>query len=156
MGKNLSGAEFTEICLADLGKKWGWQVRVAELMGVNLRTVQRWTKDGIPARIAGDLFQRLGVDDEQVNDIKNLHQDNWFLADGAGNRKYIICLQPPRFVARVVYDGEAENTISGLSYNNDDFTIFNIRWLDTPPPPRIQNEKIEETAGMIYKLNGDR
>ena len=94
-----------------------------------------------------DIEARLGtlIGD---GDISPWPRDEWLVGDALGGdgqrREYVMHLQPPRFVARVVAideDGDPEadelpaDIVSGVVYQADQETVLcEIDWIDDVPP----------------------
>lgn len=136
--------EFTATAIAILRSAVGWQSAIARRLGVEPRTVRRWLASGeFPPDIGGRLGALIGA-----TDITAWPRDEWVIGDtlgGDGNRReYIVHLQPPRFVARIVAlddDGEPEadempaDLVSGTVYQAGPETVLcEIDWIDDVPP----------------------
>lgn len=136
--------EFQRTAIAILRTAVGWQSAIARRLGVEPRTVRRWLAGGeFPPDIDARLGALIGA-----NDISPWPRDEWMIGDALGGdgqrREYIMHLQPPRFVARVVAldeDGAPEadempaDIISGTVYQVDPETVLcEIDWIDDVPP----------------------
>lgn len=136
--------EFTATAIAILRSAVGWQTAIGRRLGVEPRTVRRWlASGGFPPDIEARLGALIGA-----GDISPWPRDEWVTGDTLGGdgqrREYIVHLQPPRFVARIVAiddDGEPEvdeepaDIVSGTVYQAGPETVLcEIDWIDDVPP----------------------
>jgi|JI10StandDraft_1071094.scaffolds.fasta_scaffold169539_5 hypothetical protein len=136
--------QFQATAIAILRSAVGWQSAIARRLGVEPRTVRRWiASDDFPPDIEARLGTLIGD-----GDISPWPRDEWLVGDALGGdgqrREYVMHLQPPRFVARVVAideDGDPEadelpaDIVSGVVYQADQETVLcEIDWIDDVPP----------------------
>lgn len=131
--------------IAILRSAVGWQTAIARLLDVDSRTVRRWLAAGeTPSWVDDRLSEIIGA-----TDISPWPRDEWLIGDGispdgTARREYIMHMQPPRFIARVVScdeDGEPEaseepvDVVSGTVYQASEETLLcEIEWMDTVSP----------------------
>lgn len=155
--------EFQSTAIAILRSAVGWQSAIARRLGVEPRTVRRWLASG---EFPPDIDDRLGALIGAA-DINPWPRDEWVIGDTLGGdgqrREYIVHLQPPRFVARIVAlddDGEPEadempaDIVSGTVYQADPETVLcEIDWIDdVPPGERVK--WLDAAADAIERENG--
>lgn len=136
--------EFQSTAIAILRSAVGWQSAIAERLGVNRRAVTRWLTEGsVPDWAAGKLSDMAGGTDRGP-----WPRDEWVNGDAVDEtgrrREYIVHIQPPRFVARVVEldeygdpePGEAPaDILSGMVYSAGPLTLLcEIEWWDEVRP----------------------
>ena len=136
--------QFQATSIAILRSAVGWQSAIARRLGVEPRTVRRWlASDDFPPDIEARLGALIGA-----NDISPWPRDEWLVGDALGGdgqrREYVMHLQAPRFVARVVAideGGEPEggeipaDINSGTVYQADQETVLcEIDWIDDVAP----------------------
>jgi len=141
----MDAQKFTATSIAILRTAVGWQSEIARRLDVESRTVRRWLKQGsTPDWVDDKLAEMIGA-----TDISPWPRDEWLIGDGispdgTARREYIMHMQPPRFIARVVScddDGEPETSeepvdaVSGTVYQASEETILcEIEWIDTVAP----------------------
>lgn len=84
----------------DLGQRafgWGWQSRLARLLGINSRTVRKWASGDtpVPSWVEAALSGAYGA---------QVEMPEWLAADDGDVpdcHHYILHLRPPRFLCRV-------------------------------------------------------
>jgi len=165
----MTSDEFTAASIALLRSAVGWQSAIARRLGIDSRTVRRWLAAGeTPAWVDARLAELMGA-----ADIAPWPRDEWLLGDAFGadgrRREYLVHLQPPRFVARVVEidaDGEPlpemqpADVVSGTVYVVDHFVgehetvLCEIDWIDRPPPGEIT--PLMEAAADAFEDITDR
>ena len=139
--------EFTRTATALLRSAVGWQTAIAQKLEIEPRTVRRWLAAGvIPDWVSEKLATLIGL-----ADITAWPRDEWVIGDtkthNGARREYIVHLQPPRFVARIVIigeDGVVEATeqpadvVSGVVYAiGVDTVLCEIDWIDRHAPGDI-------------------
>lgn len=159
----MTSDEFQSTAIAILRSAVGWQSAIARRLGVEPRTVRRWLASG---EFPPDIDDRLGAL-IGAGDINPWPRDEWVIGDTLGGdgqrREYIVHLQPPRFVARIVAlddDGEPEadempaDIVSGTVYQADPETVLcEIDWIDdVPPGERVK--WLDAAADAIERENG--
>lgn len=141
----MDAKKFQATSIAILRTAVGWQSRIAERLGIESRTVRRWIKQGqTPPWVDERLAEMIGA-----TAIAPWPRDEWLIGDGIspnlrGRREYIMHMQPPRFIARVVAiddDGEPEggeepaDVNSGTVYQaNEETLLCEIEWIDAVAP----------------------
>lgn len=139
----MDAQKFTSTSIALLRSAIGWQSAIARRLGVESRTVRRWlAADETPEWVDAKFAELIGV-----TDIAPWPRDEWLIGDAPGpegrRREYIMHLQPPRFVARIVVcddDGEpieAEHpadVISGVVYQSGGTLLCEIDWIEPVAP----------------------
>lgn len=119
---------FISLSIAYLGSAIEWQKKIAKVLGVNPRTVQRW-KNGenlIPKNVAKEFEALIGADKFVTT------RSPWLSGKDSSNREYVIHTHYPRFIARVII------------IHNDTMTLYDPA--DYPA---------DITTGVIYKANDD-
>jgi len=138
--------DFQRASIAILRSAVGWQSAIARRLGVDRKTIQRWLKgDGSPTWADEKLREMMGG-----SDVSPWPRDEWLIGDTTGGdgrrREYIMHLQPPRFVARIVEtddDGEAvtaehpADLIRGTVYTSDGYALCEIDWIEPVPAGEI-------------------
>lgn len=144
--------DFTSTSIALLRTAVGWQTRIAERLGVDSRTVRRWLHAReVPPWAAKKLAELVGAADL----ASPFPRDEWMAGGAVGEdgriRDYVVHLQPPRFVARVVTtddeglpypDDEPADVVSGVRYvalgdDEGDILLCELAWIDEPDPGEI-------------------
>lgn len=140
----MNNEQFRATSIAILRSAVGWQSAIARRLGVEPRTVRRWiAADEFPDWAEARLGEMIGA-----GDISPWPRDEWMIGDALGGdgqrREYVMHLQVPRFVARVVAvddDGEPEadelpaDVESGTIYQADPETVLcEIDWIDDVAP----------------------
>lgn len=149
----MNAAEFQTAACAILGTVVGWQSKIARRLPsrdgehVSVRQVQRWiAADRVPEWAEAELMRLMGGTERSP-----FPRDEWMVGDGVTGdgrrREYIVHLQEPRFVARVVavdYDGlpepaeEPADVMTGITYQANEETILcEIEWWDQPKAGQI-------------------
>lgn len=102
--------EMEQLSLAVLRSSIGWQTAIARRLGVSPRSVRRWlVLDSVPNAKAARLRELA------ENAGAAWPEDEWLMAFGFSQphqRPYIIHVQPPRFVARIMMHGPEEKRIA--------------------------------------------
>ena len=138
----MDAAKFTSTSISLLRSAVGWQTAIARKLDVSDRTVRRWIEaDETPDWVDAKLAELIGA-----TEIAPWPRDEWLIGDARGGdgkrREYIMHLQPPRFVARIVmYDNDGlplpsempADVISGVVYSTDDAVLCEIDWMDEVP-----------------------
>ncbi|WP_395623374.1 hypothetical protein [Sphingomonas daechungensis] len=138
--------EFQSTSIALLRTAVGWQTKIAEKLDVSARQVRRWLALGeVPAWAEAKLAELTGLTDRHP-----WPRDEWLIGDAFGenghHREYIMHMQAPRFIARIVAcddDGLPEmgeqpaDVISGTVYSSDGYVLAEIVWLDEPRPGEV-------------------
>ena len=132
---------FKQSACALLRTSVGWQTKIAKKLEVEPRTVRRWVQAGeTPEWVEVKLAQLMGM--TSLNTV--WPRDEWTFGDTfteRGRRSYIVHLQPPRFVARVVAlddDGSPEKSempadiASGVVFTDSSQALCEIAWIDEP------------------------
>lgn len=141
----MDAQRFQATAIALMRSAVGWQTAIAHRIGVDSRTVRRWIKDGrTPDWVDQKLTELIGA-----SDLSPWPRDEWLIGDGispdgTATREYIMHMQPPRFIARVVScddDGEPEaserpvDVISGTVFQaNEETLLCEIDWIDDVMP----------------------
>lgn len=163
----MNAAEFQAAAVAILGTAIGWQSKIARRMPsrdgthVSDRQVRRWiAADDIP-EWAEDELRRLMLGPERLP----WPRDEWLVGDARGDdgamREYIMHMQPPRFIARVVEcddDGEPlpehepADVLSGNVYAAGETTVLcEISWIDEPKAGEIV-QLLEAAADALDEM----
>jgi len=138
--------QFQATAIALLRSAVGWQSAIARRLGVDRKTVQRWLKgEGSPAWADDRLREMMGG-----ADIAPWPRDEWVVGDALGGdgrrREYVVHVQPPRFVARIVAVDEAGDplpqeepcdVVSGAVYSSGDCLLCEIEWVDAVAPGEV-------------------
>jgi len=167
----MTADDFTSAALAILRTSIGWQSAIARLLDVDNRHVRRWIQKGETPLWVYDKIKELIA----TVDICQWPRDQWVigssLTDDGHQRKYIINLMPPRFMARIVVcddeglpmpDEEPADVISGTVYvadasDEDSQTVLcEITWIDEPKFGEITHLIEAATAHLerVRWLNG--
>lgn len=141
----MDAQKFQATSIALLRSAVGWQTAIAKRLGVKDRTVRRWLESGETAFwVDAKMAELIGA-----TDLSPWPRDEWLIGDGispdgTATREYIMHMQPPRFIARVVScddDGEPEaserpvDVISGTVFQANEETLFcEIDWIDEVSP----------------------
>lgn len=149
----MNASEFEAASVAILGTAVGWQSKIARLLPsregkhLSIRQVQRWiAADRVPDWAETELVRLMGGTERSP-----FPRDEWVVGDavtGDGQRReYIVHLQDPRFVARVVeIDGEGlplpehepADITTGITYQAFEGTLLcEIEWWDQPKAGQI-------------------
>lgn len=149
----MNASEFETAAIAIVGTALGWQSKIARRIPsrngehVSIRQVQRWiAADYVPDWAERELVRLMGGTERSP-----FPRDEWVIGDavtGDGRRReYIVHLQEPRFVARVVEvdeDGEPlpehrpADATTGITYQADAATLLcEIEWWDEPKAGQI-------------------
>lgn len=157
--------EFETACIALTRTAVGWQSKAANILGVQVRTFQRWVKEGrdtgaMPQHAVDKLADVAG----RADTSSVWPRDEWMHGHNAdGSREYITHLQAPRFFARVVSEGpdgpcEADlpaDTLSGQVYvmdgsdPDDQLVLCEIAWIDEPRAGEVV--QLLEAAADFYE-----
>lgn len=157
--------EFETACIALTRTAVGWQSKAAKILGVQVRTFQRWIKEGrdtgaMPQHAVDKLADVIG----RADPSSVWPRDEWMHGHNAdGSREYITHLQAPRFVARVVSEGpngphESDmpaDTLSGQVYvmdgsdQEDQLVLCEVAWIDEPRPGEVV--QLFEAASDFYE-----
>lgn len=152
--------QFKATAIAILRSAAGWQTGIAHKLDVEPRTVRRWLRDGlIPAWVDTRLAEMTGQ-----TDLAPWPRDEWMVGDAICNdgrrREYLVHLQPPRFIARVVAMityGQPEpselpaDIVSGVVFTTDKHTMLcEFAWIDQPPPGEVA-KWLEAAADALEK-----
>ncbi len=157
----MTAEEFTAAAIALLRSAVGWQSAIARRLDVDRRTVTRWlSDDATPAWADTRLSELMGGQGPAV-----WPRDEWVTGDTVGGdgrtREYVVHLQAPRFVARIVAcdeDGlpEAEelpaDVVSGTVYSSDGYVLCEIEWIDEVVPGQV-TQLLEAAADEIDRAS---
>ena len=80
MSIDISGPAFTRACICLLGDPVDWREIIAHRLDVNIRTIERWAKNGLPEDKAVRILADLGLKPEDVQPY--LPRDKWAIAQG--------------------------------------------------------------------------
>lgn len=142
---HLSTQEFRALGLALFGP--GWQTEMARRLDVLPRTVRRWAAGDTP--VPDWVPLELGV----TRDAANWPRDEWVLGFGdETDLAYIMHTREPRFIARVVPEGEAAD-LGGVTTSFDGGEIRECVWLD-PCPPESELVSLMREAALVAEANG--
>jgi len=133
--------EFRAICIARFGE--GWQTKLALSLGVNPRTVRRWSSGDvpIPPAVAAQLGARPA--------IAQGYPDEWLIAaDPDEQREYVIHLASPRFIGMILDEEMAEGVTLALR----DEIVGRITWIDPPPADLLPLLRSLQKAIDIYSV----
>lgn len=156
----MDARDFERAAVAALGTTTGWQSRIARRLAVEPRTVRRWIAAGEAPEWVGEKLASL-VGARESSDP--WPRDEWLIGEsgGAGRRReYIVHLQPPRFVARVVIvddDGlplpeeEPADVLSGVVYASGDSVLCEIAWIDPVPSAGELTQWMEAACNEIER-----
>lgn len=140
----MDAIKFQSTAIALLRTAVGWQSAIARRLDVEPRTVRRWLAAGkTPTWVDEKLLEMIGA-----TDLAPGPRDEWLIGDARGQdgkrREYVVHLQPPRFIARIVAcddDGNPEpseapaDVISGVVYAIDEGTVLcEIEWIENVAP----------------------
>lgn len=119
---------FISLSISYLGTAVNWQIKIAQVLGVNVRTVQRWRtgEKPIPPEISGEFEKLIGGDKFVTT------RSPWLSGKDHADREYVIHTHYPRFIARVVIVNNGTQTI----YDPADYPA-------------------DTTTGVIYKAHDD-
>jgi hypothetical protein len=161
----MTADEFTSVAVALLRSSVGWQSAIARRLDVDSRIVRRWLKDGqTPPWVDRKLSELIGA-----QDISPWPRDEWLIGDAVTadgrRREYIVHLEVPRFVARIVDcddtgpcpHEEPADTVSGTVYvvDGDDFgetVLCEVNWIDDVPVGQM-TQLLEAAADVIDEQN---
>lgn len=161
----LTVEEFRALGLALYG--YGWQSALARALGVNSRTVQRWSgaETPLPDWLEGKIRQLMGGEDQPIR--LDRPRDEWIVGEGPpdrnGNRReYVSHERWPRFTARAVMieDGvpsahELPVDLDGVTYQaGPDTMLCEIFWLDRPPGPAELTRLMEAASDALEDCSG--
>jgi len=120
--------DFISLSIAYLGTTIDWQVKIAKILDVNPRTIQRWKKGDtpIPESVIKELETLIGSDKFVTT------RNAWLHGKAENGHEYIIHAHYPRFIARVVI---VDND-TGLPYDPIDYPA-------------------DTKTGVVYKANDD-
>lgn len=136
--------DFTSTSIALLRSAVGWQSAIARRLNVDSRQVRRWLAQAkIPPWVDAALGELIGA-----TDMAPWPRDEWLIGSARGadgkHREYIMHLQPPRFVTRVVVadddgvvppDEQPVDILSGIVYAADESTVLcEIDWIEPVAP----------------------
>lgn len=139
----MNAQQFTATSIALLRSAIGWQSAIARRLDVQPRQVRRWLAAGeTPEWVDQKVAELIGS-----NDIAPWPRDEWLIGDALGGdgrrREYIMHLQPPRFVARIVmcdddglplHDERPADVVSGVVYSTDDAVLCEVEWIEPVAP----------------------
>lgn len=141
----MDAKKFQATSIALLRTAVGWQSAIARRLEVESRTVRRWLQSGsTPEWVDGKLAEMIGV-----TAIAPWPRDEWLVGDGISpdgqaKREYIMHMQPPRFIARIVACDEAgipdasehpADAASGTVFQaNEETLLCEIEWIDEVTP----------------------
>lgn len=149
----MNANDFEAAAIAIIGTAVGWQSKIARKLPsrdgkhVSVRQVQRWiAADRLPEWAEAELVRLMGGTERSP-----FPRDEWMIGDGITSdgrrREYIVHLQEPRFVARVVEiddeghplpEHEPADVHSGITYQANEATVFcEIEWWDQPQAGQI-------------------
>ncbi len=120
--------KFISLSIAYLGTAINWQIKIAKVLGVNVRTIQRWRtgENPIPQNIAKEFEALIGGDKFVTT------RGPWLSGKDEAGREYVIHTHYPRFIARVVIVDNKTGTL----YAPADYPA-------------------DTTTGVVYKANDD-
>lgn len=140
--------EFEAASIAILRSAVGWQTAIARRLGFkDASRVRKWKRgaEPIPAWVVAKFAEWQGL-----TAIAPWPRDEWVIGDTRGGdgktREYIVHLQAPRFVARIVAcddDGlplpeeDPADVLTGTVYSSDDFVLCEIEWIDEIAPGEV-------------------
>lgn len=160
----MNALEFQNASIAILGTAVGWQSKIARKMGKPIRTIQRWVAaDAVPDWATEQLREMMGGTDRSP-----FPRDEWLIGDALGDdgqmRAYVMHMQTPRFVARLVEvddDGlpvegeEPADILTGIVYQIDEGSVLcEIEWIDQPKAGEVT--QLMEAAGDAIELMSDQ
>ena len=135
-----------------------WQSELARRLNINVRTVQRWSANGLPDEKASSICAELGVPHLLAKHLDQFPRDEWLISRNADtSRLYITHCRWPRFVARIL---PIEPTSSDKPYDlstepvfkNDYLILCEFTWID---PKNRSNSVLQhwigEAADEAYK-----
>lgn len=124
-----------------------WQTAMAHDLGVQARQVRRWVRgdNAIPDGVWADLA---AVEGER----KGWPRDEWLIARGNQDRRYIVHGREPRFIARVARAGEDADAVTGIVHVSQAAGVIlcEIVWID--PAPISEPEVVDLMARAIAAL----
>lgn len=136
---------FRELGLASLGPSY--QTRIADIFDNNVRTVRRWASSDDPTPPPQDVIDYL----ESFVAARSALPEWIFGQDTEFRRNYVIHTQAPRFIGRLVFDGEKENSpankISGIVFGFERFTVCEIVWIDQPKGDEVSLLRLNSVLG---------
>jgi len=136
----MTPSQFHLNSLAILGTSLGWQTKIARLLNVNQSTVRKWLKSGEIPQWVEEKFAAITA----KSDPSLWPRDEWLIGTAFNvqeqAREYIVHLQYPRFVARIVAvsdgdrpidDEQLVNLQSGVVYGvNQETLLCEINFID--------------------------
>lgn len=138
----MTPSTFKALSIALVRSAVGWQTKIAGKLDVETRTVRRWLKAGkIPDWAEQKIEALTGASCQSP-----WPRDEWVTGDTFGadgkRREYLVHLQPPRFIARIVAcdetTGEVDKSehpadvVSGTVYTSDGYILSEFTWIDEP------------------------
>lgn len=132
MSMDISGPAFTRACIRLLGDPVDWRHIIAHRLDVNIRTIERWAKNGLPADKAVRILVDLGLKPEDIADY--LPRDEWAIAQGEQHH-YVLHLHKPRFCARITENNQ----------------LTEIVWFSKQPPSRPAERLIASAAEYLLE-----
>lgn len=133
-----------------------WQTPLAAAMGTTTRQVRRWRAGATPIgpRLDGRLRAVLGA--------KDWPRDEWIVGEGQ-RRDYLVHARRPRFIGACLIgfppeDGKDTLATAGgyqIPYEDTVFGIYELVWID-PPPPEAEATKLMAAAATAFRRLQER
>lgn len=155
----MNADQFQAASIALLRSAVGWQSAIARRLEVDRKTVQRWLKAGAAPPWVDEKFAEW----TGQTDIAPWPRDEWIVGEAIGGdgkrREYVVHVQPPRFVARVVAvddagaplpEEEPADVLSGVVYSSADYLLCEIEWIEPVPPGEV-TQWLEAAADAIER-----
>lgn len=157
----MTPATFQTLSIALVRSSMGWQTKIAAKLDVETRTVRRWLKAGkIPDWVEQKIEALTGASSQSP-----WPRDEWVTGDTFGadgkRREYIVHLQLPRFIARIVAcdeEGEVDKSehpadvVSGTVYTSDGYILSELTWIDEPKSGEVV-QLLEAACNEIDRMS---
>jgi len=154
--------QFQATAISILNTAFGWQTRIARVLGISDRSVRKWLKNGkIPDWVENEFARLTGK-----TEISPWPRDEWVIGTAFNEqgkpREYIAHLQYPRFIARIVVVDDNDQAAdyeqpadvqSGVVYGVDDETVLcEISFID-PLDNSAMRQWLEAAGDEIEKVS---
>ena len=146
-----------------------WKIQLADKTGINMRTIQRWSANGVEDDTINRILSQLNISDARRQMIwprdewlfsRRIIEDEDLVADET-IRYYIIHTLYPAFIARVIKldtdlkpisDEGAVDMLNGIIHvsPSQHLMLCEIKWIDQPSHREAEMTALFERAAIIY------